>query len=303
MTREPERCAVAGSNRARSRAAIPADRLARFAKEATWYHTIELLPGLRTSGTYDHGPHLDRYGFPGSLVDSTVLDVGAADGFFSFEFQRRGAAQVLAVDTNEFDGFPAIDPSPAHLDDYVAKYRSQQECNELFGDIYNALGVPHCHLFLAARELLQSSVQYRNLSIYELPSLNVTFDYVFCGDLIEHLKNPLLALENLVRVTRKQCIISLSGVPVHLVPMRHVAVTRLAAFLIRTVGLSQVKRERAVEYVGNEGGGSFFRFCPESFREALLASGFRSVRIHSVFELPNIRSKQNNRHAVFHCLP
>ncbi len=36
---------------------------------------------------------------PADLTGKTVLDIGAYDGFFSFEFERRGAARVLAIDT------------------------------------------------------------------------------------------------------------------------------------------------------------------------------------------------------------
>jgi hypothetical protein len=50
----------------------------------------------------------DKCGFSAGFVSykslktwtgKTVLDVGAWDGFFSFEFERRGAKRVLAVDT------------------------------------------------------------------------------------------------------------------------------------------------------------------------------------------------------------
>ncbi len=36
---------------------------------------------------------------PEDLSGMTVLDIGAWDGFFSFEFERRRAKRVLAIDT------------------------------------------------------------------------------------------------------------------------------------------------------------------------------------------------------------
>lgn len=66
--------------------------------QAYWYHTIELPDGRTTAGEYDHRPYLAQYGFPASMAGMSALDVGAADGFFSFEFERRGAARVVAVD-------------------------------------------------------------------------------------------------------------------------------------------------------------------------------------------------------------
>src|SRR6266568_9564153 len=35
---------------------------------------------------------------PADLTGKTVLDIGAYDGFFSFEAERRGAARVVAAD-------------------------------------------------------------------------------------------------------------------------------------------------------------------------------------------------------------
>ncbi len=64
------------------------------------YHTIELpdgsvLPGLQT---VEHLRwRLSLFGLPDDLRGKRVLDIGAWDGWFSFECERRGA-QVVAVD-------------------------------------------------------------------------------------------------------------------------------------------------------------------------------------------------------------
>src|SRR4051794_14553803 len=56
-----------------------------------WYHTIDLGNGLLTPGTYDFREGLAGYGFEENLQGWKVLDIGPATGFFSFEFERRGA--------------------------------------------------------------------------------------------------------------------------------------------------------------------------------------------------------------------
>ena len=73
--------------------------------EKQWYHTIDLGNGEITDGIYDHRPLLKYYGFPESLTGKRVLDVGCADGFFSFEFERRGAEEVVALDAYRNDCF------------------------------------------------------------------------------------------------------------------------------------------------------------------------------------------------------
>lgn len=72
-----------------------------------WYHSIELPSGEVIDGVLSL-PHLkERYaGFPlpENLAGKTALDIGAWDGWFSFEMERRGAS-VMAVDCVEIDNF------------------------------------------------------------------------------------------------------------------------------------------------------------------------------------------------------
>ncbi len=71
------------------------------------YHSIELpdgsvLPGLQT---IEHLRwRLELFGLPQDLRGKRVLDVGAWDGWFSFECERRGA-EVVAVDCVAMDTF------------------------------------------------------------------------------------------------------------------------------------------------------------------------------------------------------
>jgi hypothetical protein len=83
--------------------------LAAKVRSVYWYHSIDLpIDGgvVRTPGEYDHSSYLTKYGFPESLAGKRVLDIGAADGYFSFEFERRGAAEVVAGDL--FAGYPDV---------------------------------------------------------------------------------------------------------------------------------------------------------------------------------------------------
>lgn len=67
-----------------------------------WFHSIDLGGGLVTPGrkslavcTAEASRIFDRI----DLAGRTVLDIGAWNGFFSFEAKRRGAARVLATDS------------------------------------------------------------------------------------------------------------------------------------------------------------------------------------------------------------
>jgi tRNA (mo5U34)-methyltransferase len=65
-----------------------------------WFHSIEIGDGYVTKGVK---PNFILRGmadvaFRHGLAGKTVLDIGAWDGFYSFEAERRGASRVLAAD-------------------------------------------------------------------------------------------------------------------------------------------------------------------------------------------------------------
>ena len=73
------------------------------AAQVNWFHTMDLGGGVRTNGVYDPRGTLPRLGLPARLDGKSVLDVGAWDGFYSFEMERRGT-HVLATDHFSWSG-------------------------------------------------------------------------------------------------------------------------------------------------------------------------------------------------------
>ena len=67
--------------------------------ELKWHHSIDLGQRIVTPGQDNSPRKLARLNLPRSLEGKTVLDVGAWDGYFSFEAERRGAKRVLATDS------------------------------------------------------------------------------------------------------------------------------------------------------------------------------------------------------------
>src|ERR1051326_4637922 len=66
----------------------------------TWFHSFRFKDGSEVSGV----KQLSRLNAEAELIfkipltGRSVLDIGAWDGFFSFEAEKRGAARVLATD-------------------------------------------------------------------------------------------------------------------------------------------------------------------------------------------------------------
>src|SRR5690349_6009710 len=56
------------------------------------------MPGLRPPGLFDHRGSMEHYPIPERLDGLRVLDVATFDGYWAFEFERRGAREVVAID-------------------------------------------------------------------------------------------------------------------------------------------------------------------------------------------------------------
>ncbi|AWB22444.1 hypothetical protein DA075_17255 [Methylobacterium currus] len=74
------------------------DDLLAKVKSMNWHHRIDLGQGIVTPSAGATNGTLQIIGVPTSLHGSSVIDIGAWDGFYSFEAERRGADRVLATD-------------------------------------------------------------------------------------------------------------------------------------------------------------------------------------------------------------
>ena len=155
-----------------------------------WYHTIDLGNGVVTPGLYDTLDECRRVPLPGSLEGRRCLDVGTADGFWAFEMERRGAAEVVAIDIDD----PADYDWPARADeDELARFRQNHP--------------DHRRAFGLAAGALESRVQRVDARIYDLdPENHGEFDFVFMGSLLLHLRDPAGALMAIRRVARGQLL-------------------------------------------------------------------------------------------------
>jgi tRNA (mo5U34)-methyltransferase len=77
---------------------VDADKLRAKVLSRPWFHRIDLGHGIVTPGVDDSPSKLKLMHIPDDLTGKTLLDIGAYDGFFSFEAERRGASRVLATD-------------------------------------------------------------------------------------------------------------------------------------------------------------------------------------------------------------
>jgi tRNA (mo5U34)-methyltransferase len=157
-----------------------------------WYHTIELAPGVVTPGFFDDRANVARIPWPDSLEGLRCLDVGTMDGFWAFEMERRGAAEVVATELMN----PSRQDWPFDLaEEQLRPWYTQDDA------------AARGRGFAIVADALASKVQHVDANIYELsPERFGEFDLVFVGRVIQHLRNPIGALEALRSVCRGRII-------------------------------------------------------------------------------------------------
>lgn len=159
------------------------DELRAEIAQTRWYHTLELPGGIVTPGEFDLRSTAPRLPIPASLAGRRCLDVGTRDGFWAFEMERRGADEVVGIDVDDTRRHDWPEPRPVLTDEQRAGLAASQ------------------HAFAVAKRALGSSVERRDLSVYELtPDTAGTFDFAFLGTLLLHLRDPIGALTAVWRV-------------------------------------------------------------------------------------------------------
>jgi tRNA (mo5U34)-methyltransferase len=147
---------VASGNRTLSTDSIQA----RIIELRPWFHNL-VLGGISTAPDHFLGDYpavkwrTFAHALPDDLRGKTVLDIGCNAGFYSIEMKRRGADHVLAIDSD-----------PLYLEQ--ARFAARVSGVE---------------------------IEFRQMSVYDIPSLNTRFDLVLYLGVSYHLRYPLLALD------------------------------------------------------------------------------------------------------------
>jgi len=226
--------------------------------EQRWYHTMEIVPGLVTEGWFDLRPHVAAYGLPERLDGMRVLDIGTWDGFWAFEMERRGAT-VVALDVDhewEYDFPPRRRPTE-------------------FPDTYRGVG------FELAREISGSSVERVHCNIYDAKPEDLgTFDLVFCGTVLVHLRDQMLALERFANLCHGRFIFADEY-------------DRAASLLPFPVSRYHADRDAAVV---------FWLPAKKTWKRMIWTAGFDDVTEHGTFTvtIPITGGTRKIPHVVYH---
>lgn len=142
-----------------------------------WYHRIELPGGVVTPGWSPINP--SHYDIPQDMRGLRVLDVGAWDGYWTFEALKRGAREVVAIDD---------------FSDFLGLIENNDRCAwETFDLCKVALGYT------------DDVCKRYDMSVYDVTEDNLgRFDVVFFFGTLYHLRHPLLALDKLSAICERE---------------------------------------------------------------------------------------------------
>ena len=181
---------------------------------AFWWHSIDFGDGVVSDGrrtAEELAAEWAALELP-DLAGKTVLDVGAWDGYFSFEAEKHGAARVVALDHH------------AWSIDLAGEQRYREECRasgtvpaapESVPELWRPGDLPGKAGFDTAHRALGSSVEsvVGDFMGMDLDRLG-TFDVVLYLGVLPHMRHPLLALERLARVTGELLVIATDALAV-----------------------------------------------------------------------------------------
>jgi tRNA (mo5U34)-methyltransferase len=126
-------------------------------KGRPWHHDFEIVAGVRTFGSYDPATLWSALRLPEDLRGTSLADVGASNGYFSFEARKRGA-RVVAFDFRHKD-------------------------NSGFGLAQYINGM--------------SDIEHHQINVLDLDvDVYGQFDVVLALGLLYHISDPYLALAN-----------------------------------------------------------------------------------------------------------
>ncbi|MGE3173079.1 MAG: class I SAM-dependent methyltransferase [Planctomycetota bacterium] len=236
----------------------------------SWYHRIDLGDGIETPGHFRMRDYLKYYGFPDRLDGLRVLDVGASTGFFAYEFERRGAAEVVGV---ELPSWADHDFTPRYRRGFDQKTQDERQNidREVMHDGFAVVG-----------EAL-GSTRVRRIwkAIYDLDPAEIgEFDIVFSGAMLMHVRDPILGIQRMRACTKQ------SG--------------RLIVSISTTMPDAA---EPIARFVGEWDQCNWWQMSPRCLDEVLKCCDFATIENRATYTLQDVTGQFHDPTYVCHALP
>ena len=176
--------------------------------ECMFYHSMD-IPGYGfVEGSWDLRETADLYLGGIDFAAKRVLEIGKASGFLTFTMEGKGA-EVIAHDLSPDDDWDVVpyacarDASTAASDDEsrITNWREWLENRRLGIQVIN-------NGFWLAHRAHESRAKVVTAPVYDLPTGIGPVDVAVFGSVLLHLRDPFLALQRALRLTRETLVVT-----------------------------------------------------------------------------------------------
>jgi hypothetical protein len=170
-----------------------APRCVKDINDCYFYHTMD-LPGIGTvKGNWDLRSKIKDYLGHVKFEGKRVLDVGAASGLLSFYMESQGA-EVVSFDLDKSYDWDVVPFAKwDYQEGFIERRQSAEKLNNAYWFAHRALNS-------------KATAVYGN--VYAIPGEIGPVDVSVYGSILLHLRDPFLALQNGLKLTREIVIVS-----------------------------------------------------------------------------------------------
>jgi SAM-dependent methyltransferase len=229
--------------------------------ECHFYHTVDIPGHGVVEGLFDLREGAREYLGNVDFEGKRVLELGTASGFLCFHMESRGA-EVVAFDLSEDDLWDIV---PLYNCDYEGRVAERREVAR---SLNNAFWFSH--------RAFNSNARLATGTVYTIPREIGMVDISTVGSILLHVRDPFLALQNALRLTRETVIIT-DGFKS--LPNRILDKLRLPfqlSSLPRSPRMEFVPTPRAPKYAD-----TWWNFSPEIIKRMIAVLGFEEVAVNS----------------------
>jgi SAM-dependent methyltransferase len=161
-----------------------------------FYHSIELPGHGLMKGDWDLRAADHEYLGNVDLTGMRCLDIGAASGYLSFKMEKLGASEVVSYDMKNGSDWDIV----PHFKLAAKMGAMRRSADEAMRRLKQSYWFSH--------RALQSRAKAVYCDIYSIPEGLGSFDFVFYGMILTHLRDPYLALYNGARLCRDTIVVT-----------------------------------------------------------------------------------------------
>jgi tRNA (mo5U34)-methyltransferase len=147
--------------------------------ELGWYHTFSEF-GISGKLQQGHETEVQTL-IPDDMNGKSVLDLGAAEGYYSYLSCKRGAKFALAID-NGIGEEICFGPDQNNMRRPDLSYPNVFEHKLAIQRLYKKYDF--------IRQRSNTNVHFVPMEVNDIDKIQGTFDYVFCFGIFYHVKNP-----------------------------------------------------------------------------------------------------------------